>query len=161
MNKENKQIDSEALIDLEEQINTNTQRKVYVPMAADILHPGHINILRIASTYGLVIVGLFTDEAIRSYKTPPYMTYEQRKIVLESVKYVYEVIPQVSRDYASNLIKIQPDYMVHGKDWREGPLSKVREEAIKLMAQWGGEVIEPDYTQGISSSMLKNELKGN
>lgn len=131
---------------------------VYVPMAADIIHPGHINILRKASMYGRVIVGLFTDEAIASYKRVPYMSYEQRKAVIESIKYVSEVIPQHTRDYADNVKMLQADFMVHGKDWREGPLADVRQKSIDLMASWGGQVIEPDYTQGVSSSMIQQKI---
>ena len=112
---------------------------VYVPMAADIIHPGHMNILKIAASYGDVMVGLFTDEAIASY--------------------VVQVVPQYTKDYEENLTKYKPKYMVHGKDWREGPLKDGREKAIKLMAQWGGEVIEPDYTQGVSSSMIQEKIK--
>ncbi len=132
---------------------------VYVPMAADIIHPGHMNILKIAASYGDVMVGLFTDEAIASYKRVPYMPFEQRKIVVENIKGVVQVVPQYTKDYEENLTKYKPKYMVHGKDWREGPLKDGREKAIKLMAQWGGEVIEPDYTQGVSSSMIQEKIK--
>ena len=128
------------------------KKTVYVPMAVDIVHPGHINIIKIAAELGEVTVGLFTDEAIASYKSPPYMNYEMRKTVIENVKGVAHVIPQVSRDYESNLRMMKPDYMVHGTDWREGPLAKVRERAIEVMAEWGGEVVEPEYTKGVSSS---------
>ena len=131
---------------------------VYVPMACDIIHPGHINIIKTAQKYGKVIVGLFTDEAIASYKRVPFMTYEQRKTVVENIKGVSEVIPQVSRDYVPNLRKLQADFMVHGKDWREGPLASVRQQAIDVMAEWGGQVIEPDYTQGVSSTMIQESI---
>lgn len=131
---------------------------VYVPMAADIVHPGHINILQTAARYGKVTVGLFTDEAIATYKKNPCMNYEQRKVVVENIKGVDQVIPQFSKDYEENLRKLKPDFMIHGKDWREGPLAKVREKAIVIMAEWGGQVIEPDYTQGVSSSMLKQKM---
>ena len=133
---------------------------VYVPMAADILHPGHINILKTAASLGRVVVGLFSDEAIRSYKPEPYMDYEQRRLVLESVKYVDEVVCQETKDYADNLRRYRPDYMVHGTDWRVGPLAQVRQKAIDLMAEWGGEVIEPEYTQGVSSTEFKRKVKG-
>lgn len=132
---------------------------VYVPMAVDILHPGHINIIKEAAKYGKVIVGLFSDEAIKSYKRVPYMNYEMRKIIIENVKGVDEVICQEIKDYSSNLIKLKPKYMVHGTDWREGPLADVRQKAIDLMASWGGEVIEPEYTKGVSSSQLIKIIK--
>ena len=61
---------------------------VYVGLSADILHKGHINILKTASTYGDVIVGLLTDKAIASYKNIPYLDYEKRKVVIENIKYV-------------------------------------------------------------------------
>jgi cytidyltransferase-like protein len=130
---------------------------VYVPMAVDIIHPGHINIIKAAAQYGRVMVGLFSDEAIASYKKPPLMDYETRKAVIENVKDVDEVVVQNVRDYAPNLLKYKPDYMVHGTDWREGPLADVRAKAIDLMAQWGGVVIEPEYTAGVSSSELKKK----
>lgn len=132
---------------------------VYVPMAVDILHPGHINIIKEAAKYGKVIVGLFSDEAIKSYKRVPYMNYEMRKIIIENVKGVDEVICQEIKDYSPNLIKLKPKYMVHGTDWRQGPLADVRQKAIELMASWGGEVIEPEYTKGVSSSQLIKTIK--
>ena len=132
---------------------------VYVPMAVDILHPGHINITKQAAKYGKVIVGLISDEAIKSYKRVPYMNYEMRKIIIENVKGVDEVICQEIKDYSPNLIKLKPKYMVHGTDWREGPLADVRQKAIDLMASWGGEVIEPEYTKGVSSSQLIKTIK--
>ena len=128
-------------------------------MAVDIVHPGHINIINIASRYGRVMVGLFTDEAIQSYKNKPFMTYEQRKTVIQNVKGVTEVVPQLTKDYEENLRKYKPKYMVHGTDWREGPLAEVRQKAIDILAEWGGSIIEPDYTEGVSSSKIKKEIK--
>lgn len=132
---------------------------VYVPMAVDILHPGHINIINIAQQYGRVVVGLFTDEAIASYKRVPYMTYEQRKAVVQSIKGVSYVIPQLTKDYEENLRKLRPKYMVHGTDWREGPLSEVRQKAIDILAEWGGAIVEPEYTQGVSSSSIQKAIR--
>lgn len=132
---------------------------VYVPMAADIIHPGHINILKTAASLGRVMVGLFSDEAIRAYKPEPYMSYEQRKIVVESLKYVDIVVRQETKDYADNLCRFRPDIMVHGTDWKTGPLAQVRQKAIDLMAEWGGEVVEPEYTRGVSSSQFKEKVK--
>ena len=82
----------------------------YVGLSADILHEGHINIMKIANSYGDVIVGLLTDEAIASYKNVPYLDFKQRKIVLENMKYVNKVIPQKTLDYVENLNLIKPDY---------------------------------------------------
>ena len=135
------------------------RKTVYVPMAADIVHPGHVNILKVAASYGDVIVGLFTDEAIASDKRVPYMTYEQRAAVIGNMKGVVEVIPQETKDYEPNLRKLKPDYMVHGTDWRTGPLAQVRQRAIDVMAEWGGKVIEPEYTKGISTTQIIKEIE--
>ena len=98
---------------------------VYVGMSADIIHKGHINILKTANKYGDVIVGLLTDEAISSYKSIPYLKYDQRKIILENIKYVSKVIPQKTLNYSSNLIKIKPNFVVHGDDWKRGVQKKL------------------------------------
>jgi len=131
---------------------------VYLPMVADILHPGHINIIKEAAKYGNVMVGLFSDEAVATYKKPPTMTYEMRKTVIENIKDVKYVVVQSVRDYEPNLRKYKPNFMVHGTDWREGPLADVRAKAIATMKEWGGEVIEPEYTQGVSSSAIKQKM---
>lgn len=130
------------------------EKKVYVGLSADLIHPGHLNILNEAAKLGSVIVGLLTDKAIASYKRLPYLTYEQRKIILENLKMVSEVIAQDSLDYTSNLEIIKPDFVVHGDDWKEGIQKETRQKVIKSIGQWGGQLIEIPYTQGISSSRL-------
>ncbi len=72
-------------------------------MSADLIHPGHLNIINNAKQYGEVVVGLLTDKAIASYKRLPVLTYHQRKIVVESIKGVSEVVPQETLDYVPNL----------------------------------------------------------
>ena len=136
----------------------NSDLVVYVPMAADIVHPGHVNILKTAARYGKVVVGLFTDDAVASYKRVPYMTYDERKAVIENMKGVYKVVPQLTRDYEDNIRNLKPDFMIHGTDWREGPLAAVREKAIAIMAEWGGLVIEPEYTKGVSSTLIQKKI---
>ena len=87
---------------------------VYVGLSADILHKGHINILKTAAKLGKVTVGLLTDEAIASYKRLPYLNYEQRKLIIESIKNVHKVIPQTTLDYTSNLLSEKPDLDLDG-----------------------------------------------
>ena len=131
---------------------------VYVGLSADILHAGHINILKIASSYGEVIVGLLTDEAIASYKKVPYLDFKQRKIVLENMKHVTKVIPQETLDYVENLNIIKPHYVVHGDDWKSGIQKKTRDKVIKVLKKWSGKLIEPKYTKDISSTIIKNKI---
>jgi len=134
---------------------------VYVGMSADIIHNGHINILKEAQKYGKVIVGLLTDEAIASYKRTPLMNYNQRKIIVENIVGVSQVLPQETLDYTPNLSKIKPNYLVHGDDWKQGVQKQTRQKAIETLAQWGGQLIEVPYTKNISSTDLQNNLKQN
>ncbi len=134
-------------------------KKVYVGMSADLIHPGHINIIEKAAEKGNVIVGLLTDEAICSYKRLPVMSYEQRKTVVRSLRGVSEVIPQYTLDYSDNLRMVRPDYVVHGDDWKTGAQKYAREKVIQVLAEWGGELIEIPYTEGISSTSLIAAIK--
>lgn len=139
--------------------------KIYIGMSADLLHPGHLNIINEARKLldskggGELIVGLLTDKAIASYKRLPYMTWEQRKVVVENVKGVTKVIPQETLDYVPNLLKIKPNYVLHGDDWKTGVQAKTRQRIVDVMSEWGGEVIDIPYTEGISSTKLNQVLK--
>jgi len=132
---------------------------VYVGMSADLVHPGHINILEQAAELGEVTVGLLTDRAIASYKRLPYMTFDQRKRVIESLEHVHQVVEQDTLDYVPNLERLQPDYVVHGDDWRTGVQQTTRERVIEALDRWGGQLVEVPYTKGISSSQLNAALR--
>ncbi|ADH86541.1 phosphoenolpyruvate phosphomutase [Desulfurivibrio alkaliphilus AHT 2] len=132
---------------------------VYVGMSADLVHPGHLNILREARKLGRVVVGLLTDQAIASYKRLPHMTFEQRKEVVENLKGVDEVVGQETLDYVPNLRLIRPDYVVHGDDWRQGVQKQTRQRVIEALAEWGGELVEVPYTPDISSTQLNKSVK--
>jgi phosphoenolpyruvate phosphomutase / 2-hydroxyethylphosphonate cytidylyltransferase len=128
-------------------------------MSADLVHPGHLNIIKEAKKLGEVTIGLLTDEAIASYKRLPYMEYELRKEVVENIKGVKEVVPQTTLDYRPNLKKLKPDFVVHGDDWKEGVQSQTRQQVIDTLDEWGGKLVEVPYTEGISSTQLNNALK--
>ncbi len=132
---------------------------VYIGMSADLIHPGHLNIINEARKLGHVTVGLLTDKAIASYKRLPYMSYEQRKLVIENIKGVDQVIPQDTLDYVPNLKKVKPDFVVHGDDWKEGVQKKTRQRVIDTISEWGGKLIDVPYTKGISSTNLNENLK--
>lgn len=131
---------------------------VYVAMSADLVHPGHINVLKQGAEYGSVVVGLLTDRAIASYKRLPIMTYEQRETVIASISHVERVIPQETLDYRPNLRALKPDIVVHGDDWRIGIQSETRRQVIATLAEWGGELIEIPYTPGIASTALHEQM---
>ena len=129
-------------------------KTVYVGMSADLIHPGHLNIIKTAAELGEVTVGLLTDEAIASYKRLPFMAFEQRKQVTEAIKGVSRVVSQETLDYVPNLKRYRPHYVVHGDDWKTGVQREVRQAVIDTLAEWGGTLVEPKYTPGISSSAL-------
>ncbi len=135
------------------------KKKVYIAMSADILHMGHLNIIKVGRELGDVTIGLLTDEAIATYKRVPYMDYEQRFAVVSNLKGVVAVIPQTTLDYRPDLKKLKPDYVVHGSDWKQGVMKETRQQVIDTLAEWGGELIEPDYTEGISSTILQHRIK--
>jgi len=132
---------------------------IYVGIAVDILHPGHMNVLREAHKYGDIVIGLLTDKAIATYKRVPYMSYEQRKSVIENVKGVCNVVKQETLDYTKNLLELKPDYVIHGDDWRYGVQKKTRQQVIETLAIWGGKLIEVPYTEGISTSYMVESIR--
>src|SRR5512134_1485669 len=128
------------------------EKIVYIGMSADLIHPGHLNVINAGKKLGKVIIGLLTDKAIASYKRVPYLSYEQRKIIVENISGVSEVIAQETLDYSDNLRKLKPAYVVHGDDWRTGVQQGTRQKVIDTLKEWGGELVEVAYTGGISSS---------
>ena len=133
-------------------------KKVYVSLIADLLHAGHINVLERASRYGNVTVGLLTSTAINELNDTAYLKYQQRADVINSLKMVTRVVPQDGASYKENLMRLKPDFVVHGDDWKEGEQSKYRQEVIELLSEWGGELIEVKYSSDISDKNLKNQL---
>jgi len=75
------------------------KKVVYIGLSADILHEGHINILKISAKLGDVTVGLLTDKAISTYKKFPHFKYKQRATILKGLKYVNNIIPQDTLEY--------------------------------------------------------------
>lgn len=138
---------------------------VYVAMAADLIHPGHINILKIARDYadkikGEVVLGLLTDSAIASYKRLPYMDYDKRRIVMENLRLVDRITPQDTLSYEHNIRKLKPRYVIHGDDWKSGAQAKTRQNVLDTLQDLGyGELIEPAYTEGISSTQLNADAR--
>ena len=95
-------------------------KKVYVGIIADLVHAGHIKILKEAARYGEVTVGLLTLKACGELNDIPYLDYNKRKEVLENLSMIKNIIPQDSASYKDNLLKIQPDFVFHGDDWQFG-----------------------------------------
>lgn len=134
-------------------------KKVYVAMSADVIHLGHLNVIKEAAELGELTVGVLTDEAVASYKRLPTLNYENRSQTVAAIKGVCKVIPQHTLDYTDNLKLIKPDFVVHGDDWKTGVQSAIRDKVLNTINEWGGKLVEPTYTSGISSSMINDNLK--
>lgn len=134
-------------------------KTVYIAISADILHHGHINLIKKASEYGKLIVGVLTDEAVATYKRFPVIEYDERKFIIENIAGVSEVVPQDTLDYTENLKKYKPDYVFHGDDWKEGVQSKIRQNVIDTLNEWGGELIEIPFTQDVSVDKINDLIK--
>ena len=127
-------------------------------MGADIIHRGHLNIIKNARKYGEVTIGLFTDSAIAEYKSLPLINYDQRFDIIKNINGVRKVVPQETWDYTKNLNQIKPDYVVHGDDWKTGVQKKTRDTVIKTLKKWSGKLIEPKYTKNINSKEIRKKF---
>lgn len=134
------------------------EKLVYVGISGDFIHHGIINIIEKAATYGEVVVGCLTDAAITEFKQLPILSFEHRKKVIENIKGVSKVVEQEDWDYSVNLTALKPDFMIHGDDWREGPLSHIRDNCVEVLNSYGGVLIEVPYTPDVSSTMLARDL---
>ena len=138
----------------------NTEKQVYVAMATDVHHSGHINIINQAAKYGKVTVGVLTDEAIATYKRTPFLDTSERVKVAASFRNVDRVVVQERLDYTETLRQLKPDYVVHGDEWRVGYMQVIRQRVIEVLSEWGGELIEVPYTKDISGNRLSRQLTG-
>ena len=134
-------------------------KTVYIAISADILHHGHINLIKKASEYGELIVGILTDEAVATFKRLPILNFEERSFIIENINGVKKVVPQTTLDYTENLKKFKPDYVFHGDDWKEGIQSRIRQNVINTLEEWGGQLIEIPFTEDVSIDQINNIIK--
>ena len=133
-------------------------RIVYMCFSADVLHSGHISIIKKAARLGKLVVGVLSDEAVSTYKRRPILPVEERKILLENISGVSRVIYQNSLSYREVLEELQPYYVVHGDDWREGAQQPVRSEVIEVLASYGGKLVEFPYSKNEHLANLNAKL---
>lgn len=135
------------------------RKTVYIAMSADIIHSGHINVIKEGAKLGDVIIGVLTDEAIAAYKRLPLLDYETRVNIFSSIKGVVRVVKQETLSYAQNIKDLKPDYVIHGDDWKSGIQSNIRREVIELLSEYGGQLVEVPYTRGVSATDLEESLR--
>lgn len=133
-------------------------KKVYVSLIADLIHAGHINILKEAAKLGDVTVGLLSLKACGELNDIPYLDFDKRKEVLENLSIVSNVIVQDTASYKTNLERLKPDFVVHGDDWINSYQRKYRSEVIETLQQWGGELVEVAYSSDINEMQIKEQM---
>ncbi len=134
------------------------EKQVYIAMSTDIIHEGHINIIKEGAKLGEVTIGLLSDEAIATYKRLPLLDYNSRKKIFENIKGVSHIMKQNELDYTKNLRKLKPDIVMHGDNWKTGVQSLVREKVIEVLKEWGGKLVEVPYTEGENTTELARKF---
>ena len=114
--------------------------------STEYIHSGHIAIINRAKRLGRLIIGVLSDEAVASYKRFPLLPFDERKIMMENIAGVEQVVEQKSLSYAENLRKLKPYYVVHGDDWVTGFQKPIRDEVIAVLKEYGGHLIEYPYS---------------
>ena len=134
-------------------------KKVYTCFCTDVIHEGHLNILREASKLGEVYVGVLSDEAMVGFNRFPTISLEQRIEIVRSTGLVHQVLVQEAIVYDKILQELKPDYVVHGDNWKEGPESFIRENVLMNLQKLGGELIEIPYTYNEKVKRIDDQMK--
>lgn len=134
-------------------------KTVYMLFATDVIHEGHINVVKEAKKYGKVIGGVLCDAAMIRFNRFPTVSFDERVRMVKDIPEVDEVIIQNETLYENTLRKIKPDYVIHGDNWCEGPENAIRDNAIRVMNELGGEVIEVPYTRNENVKKIDDRIK--
>ncbi len=132
---------------------------VYTCFCTDVIHEGHINIIRCAQEYGELVVGILSDQAMIQYNRFPTISFEERVELVKHTEGVSRVIVQKEIMYDQVIKDLRPDYVIHGDNWKTGPESAIRENVLGLLAQYGGELVEPSYTYNENVKRIDQRLK--
>lgn len=135
------------------------KKTVFLCMSTDIIHGGHIELIRQAAELGELTVGVLTDEVVATYKRYPMLSCEERMKLVAGIKGVHRVIRQEDISYRKPLQEWKPDYVVHGDDWRTGFQASVREECIRLLQEYGGELVEFPYTKNQEYETMEAQMR--
>ena len=134
-------------------------KKVYMSFSADMLHYGHIEIMKKAAEYGELIIGVLTDDVISQYKRPPLVSWENRCKLFEELNFVSAIVKKDTLSYEPILKEYHPDIIVHGDDWKTGIKSTIRKQLIDLLDIYGGRLVEYPYNEEQSVNILEDMLR--
>jgi phosphoenolpyruvate mutase len=138
--------DPKDLTSVSNRLNAIENRTVYMSFSSDILHSGHLAIIKKASRLGKLTIGVLSDEAVASYRRYPMVPFEERMALLSNIKGVDRVIEQKELSYKEVLNTLKPDIVVHGDNWKEGFQKPIRDEVIGIIDSYGGKLVEFSYS---------------
>lgn len=150
----------EDLVMVTDKLEKIEGKTVYMSFSTDMVHTGHIEIIKKATKLGKLIVGVLSDEAVMSYKRFPLLPFEERKAMFENIKGVDRVVEQKTLSYKENLETIKPDYVVHGDDWCTGIQKPIRDEVCSILASYGGQLVEYPYSKDEKYEELDKRARG-
>ena len=147
------------LLVITEKLKAVMNRNVYMCFSTDMLHSGHISIIKKASRLGRLTIGVLSDKAISSFKRYPLMPFEERKALFENIVGVSKVVVQEKLSYRENLEKYKPEYVVHGDDWKEGFQKPIRDEVVEVLSSYGGKLVEFPYSKNTRYDELEQSAR--
>ena len=134
-------------------------KTVYTCFCTDVIHEGHINILKEAAKYGRVVVGILSDPAMIRFNRFPTVSFDERMRIVQELDIVDEVIVQDDIMYDNIVAQLHPDYIIHGDNWLEGPMKAIRDNAESLLSEYGGKVIDVPYTYNENVKRIDQRIK--
>ena len=149
----------EDLAVVKSKLNEIESRLVYMCFSTDIIHGGHISIIKKAQKLGKLIIGVLSDEAVASYKRIPVVPASERQVMFENISGVYKVVEQKTLSYKENLEKYKPSIVVHGDDWCDGFQKDIRNEVASILASYGGKLIEYPYSKDDKYTDIENRYR--
>ena len=134
-------------------------KTVYTCFCTDVIHDGHLNIIEEAHKRGKVIVGCLSDEALIRYNKFPTISQDERIRLYRSIDGVEEVVIQNDMMYDDVITLVQPDYVLHGDNWKEGPEKAIRDHVEELLKKYGGELVDIPYTYNEKVKKIDMQLR--
>ncbi|MBQ6180291.1 MAG: phosphoenolpyruvate mutase [Ruminococcus sp.] len=134
-------------------------KTVYTCFCTDVIHEGHLNILKKAAELGRVVVGILSDQAMIRFNRFPTVSFEERIRIVKELDIVDEVIVQDDIMYDNIVAQLRPDYIIHGDNWLEGPMKAIRDNAESLLSEYGGKVVDIPYTYNENVKRIDQRIK--
>lgn len=134
-------------------------KRVYTCFCTDNIHEGHIKIIEEAKRLGDVTIGVLCDSEMIRYNRFPLLTTDERVEMVKTIPGIKNVIVQNSLLYDEVITKLHPDYVIHGDNWSTGPLQIIRDNLVKLLKSYGGELVEIPYTRNENVQKIDRQMR--